>query len=55
MRPKLKIRLITDHAENVAIGNGHLDAGMQVPTQPFDMTALASKVDALLPLQAGRG
>ena len=43
-RPDLKVLFITGYAENAAVGNGHLDAGMQVLTKPFAMEALASKV-----------
>ena len=49
-RPELKVLFITGYAENAAVGNGHLDPGMQVLTKPFDVVALANKVDALLHL-----
>jgi PAS domain S-box-containing protein len=47
-RPKLKVLFVTGYAENAAIGNGHLDAGMQVITKPFAMTALAAKVHEII-------
>jgi PAS domain S-box-containing protein len=43
-RPDLKVLFITGYAENAAIGNGFLDAGMQVMTKPFVMTVLGNKV-----------
>ncbi len=43
-RPTLKVLFITGYAENAVIGNGHLDAGMQVITKPFAMTSLANRV-----------
>ncbi len=47
-RPGLKILFITGYAENAAVGNGLLDAGMQVLTKPFDMCTLANKVEEVL-------
>ncbi len=47
-RPDLKVLFITGYAENAAIGNGHLEAGMEVITKPFEMAALGNKVRALL-------
>ncbi len=41
--PALRVLLITGYAENTAIGNGHLEPGMQVLTKPFPMTMLANK------------
>jgi CheY-like chemotaxis protein len=43
-RPDLKVLFVTGYAENAVIGNGHLDAGMQVITKPFAMTALGARV-----------
>ncbi len=54
-RPDMNVLFITGYAENAAVGNGHLDPGMQVLTKPFDMTTLANKVDTLLHQPAGRG
>ena len=34
-RPDLKVLFVTGFAENAAVGNGHLDAGMEVITKPF--------------------
>ncbi|MES2282691.1 MAG: PAS domain S-box protein [Pseudomonadota bacterium] len=47
-RPGLKILFITGYAENAAVGNGYLEAGMEVLTKPFEMTALANKVGDIL-------
>ena len=43
-RPDLKVLFVTGYAENAAVGNGLLDAGMEVITKPFEMTALGNKV-----------
>jgi PAS domain S-box-containing protein len=43
-RPDLKVLFVTGFAENAAVGNGHLDAGMEVITKPFVMTELANKI-----------
>jgi PAS domain S-box-containing protein len=47
-RSALKVLFITGYAENAVIGNGHLDAGMQVITKPFAMTSLANRVRDIL-------
>ena len=43
-RPDLKVLFVTGYAENAVVGNGHLDAGMQVLTKPFAMSTLAARV-----------
>ena len=43
-RPDLKVLFVTGYAENAVVGNGHLDAGMQVLTKPFAMSVLAARV-----------
>jgi PAS domain S-box-containing protein len=48
LRPDLKILFITGYAENAAIGNGHLEPGMEILTKPFPMNTLASKVRHML-------
>jgi CheY-like chemotaxis protein len=48
LRPKLRILFITGYAENAAIGNGHLERGMEVLTKPFEVTVLAAKVRDML-------
>jgi PAS domain S-box-containing protein len=47
-RPELKVLFVTGYAENAAVGNGHLDIGMQVITKPFAMAALSNKVRAMI-------
>ena len=47
-RPGLKVLFVTGYAENAAVGNGHLDAGMAVITKPFAMTDLANKITDVL-------
>jgi PAS domain S-box-containing protein len=47
-RPGLKVLFITGYAENAAVGNGYLDAGMQVLTKPFVMETLASRIRDLI-------
>ena len=44
LRPGLKVLFITGYAENAAVGNGHLEPGMELLTKPFSMEALAAKV-----------
>jgi len=52
VNPKLKVLFITGFAENAAVGNGHLDAGMSVITKPFANTALVNKVPGIIDGQA---
>jgi PAS domain S-box-containing protein len=47
-RPDLKVLFVTGYAENAAVGNGLLDAGMQVITKPFTITALGNKVREMI-------
>jgi CheY-like chemotaxis protein len=47
-RPGLRVLFITGYAENAAVGNGYLDAGMQVLTKPFVMEALASRIREMI-------
>jgi CheY-like chemotaxis protein len=47
LRPGLKILFITGYAENAAVGNGHLDPGMELLTKPFSMHALAKVGDMM--------
>ena len=48
INPKLKVLFITGFAENAAIGNGHLDAGMSIITKPFVNAALVNKVRQII-------
>ncbi|HWK67632.1 MAG TPA: PAS domain S-box protein [Rhizobiaceae bacterium] len=47
-RPDLKVLFITGFAENAAVGNGHLETGMEVITKPFVMTELANKITDMI-------
>lgn len=47
-RPGLKVLFITGYAENAAVGNGHLERGMEILTKPFDMSSLPNKVREML-------
>ncbi|HEX3945776.1 MAG TPA: PAS domain S-box protein [Rhizomicrobium sp.] len=47
-RQGLKVLFITGYAENAAVGNGHLERGMEILTKPFPMAMLANKVRAML-------
>lgn len=47
-RPGLKVLFVTGYAENAAVGNGHLDPGMEVITKPFVMTEFANKVHDMI-------
>ena len=46
--PGLKVLFITGYAENAAIGNGHLEPGMDVLTKPFVMADLANKISDMI-------
>jgi len=48
LRSDLKVLFITGFAENAVLGNGHLQAGMEVVTKPFVMDALAQKIRDLI-------
>jgi CheY-like chemotaxis protein len=47
-RPDLKVLFVTGFAENAAVGNGHLERGMEVITKPFVMTELANKITDMI-------
>jgi len=47
-RPGLKVLFITGYAENAAVGNGHLEPGMELLTKPFTIEALSMKVADIL-------
>ncbi|TCQ01024.1 GAF domain-containing protein [Sphingomonas sp. PP-F2F-A104-K0414] len=48
LRPGLQVLFITGFAENAAVGNGHLEPGMELLTKPFTLEALSSKVATML-------
>jgi CheY-like chemotaxis protein len=47
-RKDLKILFITGYAENAAVGNGHLDPGMEILAKPFAMSTLSKKVREMI-------
>ncbi|WP_246165001.1 response regulator [Pigmentiphaga aceris] len=47
VRPGLKVLFITGYAEQAVMGDGQLDAGMQILTKPFALDALAKRVKQL--------
>jgi PAS domain S-box-containing protein len=47
-RPNLKVLFITGYAENAAVGNGHLDPGMEIITKPFAIATLGAKIRELI-------
>jgi PAS domain S-box-containing protein len=47
-RPDLKVLFVTGYAENAAVGNGLLDAGMHVIAKPFVMSEFGSKVSEMI-------
>ena len=48
LRPNLKILFITGYAANAAVGNGLIEAGMEIMTKPFAIEALATKVRTMI-------
>jgi CheY-like chemotaxis protein len=48
LRPELKVLFITGYAQNAAVGNGHLEAGMHVLTKPFAVETLARRIQDVL-------
>ena len=52
VRSSLRVLFITGYAENAVVGNGRLDAGMQVITKPFNIDALGNKVREMLDMPA---
>ena len=53
--PDLKVLFITGYAENAAVGNGHLEPGMELLTKPFALDDLARKVSDMLGTPDKRG
>ncbi|MXP64830.1 response regulator [Roseomonas sp. M0104] len=47
-RPGLKVLFITGYAEAAVLGQGHLEAGMQMLTKPFAMERLACRLRQLV-------
>jgi len=47
-RPGLKVLFITGYADTMAVGNGHMEQGMQVMTKPFALETLAARVQGII-------
>ena len=47
-RPKLKVLFITGYADHAETGIGNLEAGMQMLVKPFQMEALAQRVQQII-------
>ena len=47
-RPDLKVLFMTGYAATVAVGNGQMEAGMQVVTKPFVLAALTARVQGII-------
>jgi len=54
LRPGLKTLFITGYAANAAVGAGHLEAGMEVLTKPFNVADLEGRVRAMLDRAEGQ-
>jgi len=54
LRPALKVLFITGYAENAAVGNGHMEPGMELLTKPFAMDDLRKRVKDIID-QTARG
>ncbi|WP_206239977.1 hybrid sensor histidine kinase/response regulator [Novosphingobium terrae] len=50
--PGLDVLFITGYAENAAVGNGHLEPGMELLTKPFTIQSLTTKVNDMLKARA---
>ncbi|HEY0420163.1 MAG TPA: PAS domain S-box protein [Acetobacteraceae bacterium] len=48
VRPELKVLFITGYAEGAVLGQGQLEAGMQVMTKPFAMEALGARIREII-------
>ncbi|KQP19510.1 ATP-binding protein [Pseudorhodoferax sp. Leaf265] len=48
LRPELQVLFITGYAEAATVGNGFMEAGMEVMTKPFDLAALVARVREML-------
>jgi len=44
LRPDLKVLFITGYAEHAALGDKHLEPGMELLTKPFSLHQLMTKV-----------
>lgn len=47
-RRGLKVLFVTGYAESAAAGDGRMEPGLEVITKPFELDALAAKVQAMM-------
>lgn len=52
LHPTLQVLFVTGYAENAVLSHGHLPAGMQVLTKPFELHAFGERVQAMMKLAA---
>jgi CheY-like chemotaxis protein len=52
-RPDLKVLFITGYAGNAGTGNGEVEPGMHVLTEPFSMDMLAKRIRELIAARGG--
>ncbi len=48
LRPRLKVLFLTGYAESAAVGSGRMEQGMEVMTKPFELDALAVRVQEMI-------
>nr|WP_286197576.1 PAS domain-containing sensor histidine kinase [Variovorax boronicumulans] len=48
LRPDLQVLFITGYAEAATVGNGFMEAGMELMTKPFDLATLVTRVREML-------
>ncbi len=52
--PALRVLFVTGYAESAVLSHGHLPAGMQVLTKPFELQVFSQRIQALMQSAAGR-
>ncbi|WP_295857284.1 response regulator [uncultured Xylophilus sp.] len=52
--PQLQVLFVTGYAETAVLSHGHLPAGMQILTKPFEMEMFAQKAQGLMALASSR-
>lgn len=52
--PALRVLFVTGYAESAVLSHGHLPAGMQVLTKPFELQVFSQRIQALVQSAAGR-
>ncbi|WP_242187357.1 PAS domain-containing sensor histidine kinase [Sphingomonas sp. CARO-RG-8B-R24-01] len=50
LRPDLKVLFVTGYAEHAALGDKHLETGMELLTKPFSLHQLIDKVASMMPV-----